>query len=593
MAAEVSPRFRSRAALFGCLVWFVVLMNLIRLVRVDLLISPEPSWALARLVLTLFVGTLSAGAGVLAAAGFLLWSRTERAAASVEPLPFHRGALAVLALAALGFGVLVRFAWLDTIPSAVWFDEVLPIGPSLALEGRWRDFQDAIRILPPEGRPHAFSGVAYLEAYRLVFQKFGTTLFALRFPGALEGALSLVTAFLLARTLLPQGGAAIAILVLAGLRWQIILARFGWNGLALVPIADLATLLLIRARRRSSPGAALAGGLVAGIGAHVYLGAWIVALALGGFLLWPQVRAAAFGRRLALVTLFGFGFLAAASPIFLLKKDRPSSYFGRASDQSLILDIRRTKNWMSPLTTFADCLQAPWLPEPVSRQDLPRSRLGWILGIPVAIAFLRAFRSPRDELSALFLAHAFAATAASMRWGFPGHPNGFRFLYLTTVTAIAVASGTLWLVGLFPRRRRLAALAALGLLGCASLWGARDALFRWGESRETFDSYWGASTLVGRAETRWRRYGQVRLDRNLKYEDLVVDAIRRHGLDPEEQRARALFLGSASLAGRGDRCFRIAAPGTAAGKSERRVQVLRDAWGRDHGVVFGNRCVPQ
>ncbi|MGH9318086.1 MAG: hypothetical protein ACRD1P_13385 [Thermoanaerobaculia bacterium] len=587
-----SPGSPRRAVAFGLLVWFVVIVDAIRFVRPDLLTSPETSWAIPRLVLTVLVIAASSSAGILAAAGFLLWSQTSRSSDPLEPLPVSRKALGLVALAALVFGALVRFAWLDQIPPAIWFDEVLPIRPSLALEGRWRDYSDAIRILPMEGKPQAFIGVVYLEAYRLGLRALGTTVLAIRLPGALEGTISLVTAFFLGWTLLPRGGAAVTALVLGGLRWQIILARFGWNGLALAPITDIATLLLVRARRRLSLGAAAAGGLVAGVGAHVYLGSWIVAVALVVFLLWPQVREVAIRRRVALALLFCLGFLVAASPILLLKKNRRSPYFGRASDQSFLLDLQRTNNWMIPFTVIADSFQAPWfIPDPVRRQDLPESRLGWIIGIPVALALLRAFRFPRDELSALLLAHAGAALAASLRWGFPGHPNGFRFLYLTTVTAVAAAAGTLGLVGLFARRRRrFATIAALGLLGAAAVLGARDALFRWGESRDTFDAYGGESTLVGRAEIRWRRYGRVRLDPRLSYSSVVVDAIREYGLDPEEERARTLFFRSTLPAGRENRCFRITDPPTTPGDGERRVEGLRDGWGREHAVVFASRC---
>ncbi|HSS43775.1 MAG TPA: glycosyltransferase family 39 protein [Thermoanaerobaculia bacterium] len=586
-----SPGCPGRAALFGCLVSFVAAMDLIRFVRADLLTSPEPSWAIPRLTLTMFVVGASAAAGILAATGFFLWSQTSRSSDPLEPLPVSRRTLGLVALIALGFGALVRFASLDQIPPTIWFDEVLPIRPSLALKGGWRDTADAIRILPVEGKPQAFIGVVYLEGYRLVLRALGTTVFAIRFPGALEGTISIATAFFLGRTLLPRGGAAVAALALGGLRWQIILARFGWNGLALAPIADIATLLLVRARRRLSLGASAAGGLVAGLGAHVYLGSWIVAAALVVFLLWPQVHEVAVRRRVALALLFCLGFLLAASPIFLLTKNRRAPYFGRASDQNLRLDLQRTKNWMIPFTVIADSFQAPWLiPDPVRRQDLPVSRLGWIIGIPVSLALLRAVRSPRDELSALLLAHAGAAVAASLRWGFPGHPNGFRFLYLTTITAVAAGAGTLGLIGLFARRRRLATIAALGLLGVAAVLGARDALFRWGESRDTFDAYGSESTLIGRAEIRWRRYGHVRLDPRLSYSPVVVDAIREYGLDPEGERASRLFFGSTLSKGRDNRCFRITDPATAPGDGERRVEVLGDGWGREHAVVLASRC---
>jgi hypothetical protein len=579
--------------LFGLLVWFVVAIDLIRYIRIDLLLSSEASWAAARLLLTLLVIGVSTGAGVLAAGGFFLWSRTSSSTEALEPLPFGRKAVGLMALAALAFGVLARFAWLDSVPPTIWTDEILPVLPSLALSGHLRDFADPIRMLPTDGGAFAMGGVFYLEGCRLLLRSLGTTLFSIRLPAALSGVLSIVTAMLLARALLPRGGGALAGCVLAGLRWQLILARYAWNVLALVPVVDVATLLLVRARRRSSLAASAAGGLVAGLGAYLYLGAWIVAVALAGFLLWPQVRLA-LRSRLALALVFGLGFFVAASPIFLFARNRPAPYFGRASNQSLILDFRRTKSWMPPFSVLADSFQAPWLiPDPVSRQDLPVSRLGWILGIPVAVALARAVRSPRQEVAALLLSHATVAVAASLRWGFPGHPNGYRFLYLTTVTAVAAAAGVLWLVQRAARpARRAAALAAVGLLSVSAFLGARDALLRWGSSRETFDAYLGQSTLVGRAALRWQRYGRVDLDSRLYFSRSVVEVVRRFELDPDRRRAGQPLFPSRPTAERSLRCFRITERSVAPRQGERRVEVIRDAWGRDHAVVMASRCPP-
>ena len=232
------------AAAFGCLVGFVAGVDLVRLVRVDVLLDPDPAWAIPRLVLALAVVSGAAAAGALAARAFLAWSRTDAAARPLEPIALGPGALAALALLALVFGAAARFAWLSRVPSAIWYDEILPIAPSLALEGRPGDFADSIRVLWPA---HAAVGVLYLEGFRAVLHVLGTTVFSMRFAGALEGSLSIVTAMLLARALLPRGGAALTGLALAGMRWPIIIARFGWNGLALAPIVDLATLALVRA----------------------------------------------------------------------------------------------------------------------------------------------------------------------------------------------------------------------------------------------------------------------------------------------------------------------------------------------------------
>ena len=259
-----------------------------------------------------------------------------------------------------------------------------PDHAGLALEGRPGDFADSIRVLWPA---HAAVGVLYLEGFRAVLRALGTTVFSMRFAGAVEGCLSIVTAMLLARALLPRGGAALTGLAFAGMRWPIIIARFGWNGLALAPIVDLATLALVRARRRSSLAAAAVGGLIAGLGAHVYLGAWIAVVALGGFVLWPTERPVLLRRRVAMALFVGLGFLATASPIFFLKQGRERSYFVRASDQNLLKDVARKKSWLVPFSIVADSVQSPWfVSDPDVRQDLPVSRLGMESS---------GFRSPR------------------------------------------------------------------------------------------------------------------------------------------------------------------------------------------------------
>jgi hypothetical protein len=573
------------------IVWFVAAIDLVRFLRADLLVSQEASWAIPRLALTAFFVTASASAGVLAAGLFFLWSRTPASAVDTQPLPLSRNTLCLIGWAALGFGVLARVAWLDSIPPTVWIDELAPVRPSLALKGNFSDLADPIRMLSTDGASSVVGSNVYLEANRFLLHRLGTTLLSIRLPAALGAALSLVTAMLLARTLLPKGGATVAGIVLAGLRWQLILGRFAWNVLALTPIVDLATLLLIRARRRSSLVASAAGGLLAGLGAHVYLGAWIAGAALGVFLLWPQVDGPPLRRRMVLSALYGLGFLAAVLPIFLLEKGRPHPYFDRASDQSLLRDLRRTGNGMIPFEIVADSFQAPWLIEdPVRRQDLPKSRLGWIIGIPFAAALLRAVRLPRGEISALLFCHAGAAVAASLRWGLPGHPNGYRFLYLTSLTAVAASAGVLWIVQLCaPSVRRAAALAAIGLLCVGALLGTRDALVSWGPSREVFESHWGVSTLVGRAALRWQRYGLVDVDPLLPFSRTVAGQVREFALDPEQNRRERLFA-APEAPGKSGRCFRITGVATAPAQGERRAEVLQDGWGRDLAVVLASPC---
>ncbi len=589
------PPLGARAAVFaGWLAGFVALVDLVRLVRLPLLTDPDPSWAAARLVLGLAVASASAAGGVAVTALVFAARRSPAFVKPLEALPFGAKGAGALALAALGAGAVLRLVALERVPEWLWIDDVSLIEPALALQARWTDFADSIRSVPfGVTRLYGTVGVLYLEGYRLALQLWGTTVFGVRFPSALAGVVSLVTGGLLGRALLPRGGGALAVLALAGLRWHLILSRWGWVMIVLAPIVDLATLLLLRARRRGSPAFAAAGGIVAGLGAHVYLSAWVAAAGLGAFALWPSSagsldapagqRRPPRGESLRLALLFALGFAAAAAPIFLFRDGRAVSYFARTSDHNLALEIARNRSVLPALAAAADALAAPWLlSDPSPRQDLPgASRLGWLLGVPVAVALTRSLFQPRDELPAWLLSHAGAAFAATVAGGQAGVPNGSRFGYLTTVTAVAAAAGVMALLRLAPApRRRTAARAAVGLLALAGGLGARDALRVWPERPETFSGFHGIDTMIGRAAARWEEFGHVEVAKSLGHSAVMIGAVRRYRLDQDRAPAPA---GAPRLR------IRIIAPGPAAGGGERVVEHVRDPEGRPLAVVLARR----
>jgi hypothetical protein len=599
--AEKEPRARltasARTALgFGLLASFVGAVDVIRWIRPALLREAESSWAPARLLLGLLVCAAAALAGGLGAGGYLLWSRIPAAAEPLRPLPLAASTRAAITVAAILIGTALRFAALDRIPEPMWVDDLSLIRPALALRASPSDFADATRDAPyGVARPYGSVGVLYLEAYRASLALWGTTVLGVRFPSALAGALSLVTGTLLGRALLPAGGGMLTALVLAGLRWQLILSRWAWNMIALAPIADVAALLLVAAHRRRSRGLALAAGLVAGVGAHVYLSAWTAAAALALFALWPldgaEPASAGGGLRprIARGPAFVVGFALAAAPLFLLHEGRRASYFARANDHNVFQEIERTRSVMPPIAAAADLFAAPWfLADPTARHDVPgRPRLPWPIGVAVAIALLRALRRPRDAVSGLLLAHAAAALLSVVAGGQADQPNGSRFAYLSSIAAVAGAAGTLWLVGVFPRGRRgaarLAAIVAVGVVSVEGALGARDALILWPERPENFDSFHGQDTLIGRAASRWERYGTVRIEPGVGHSPLAYEAVRAYGLDPDA-------AGPPPAAARGIR-VRVAKAFTTpdAGEGARVVERVRDGRGRDWAVVLGRR----
>lgn len=575
------------AALVGVGAAFVVGVDLARWLGPGLLLDPDPSWAAERILLGLSLLAAAAAAAVLAAAGFRLFASSRLARERLEALPLSKGVLAAVAAAALLVGIAARAVWIGSLPIPFLEDEVNLITPALALSGTPRDFADSI-VAIPLGRkdPHEMIGVAYLELLRSSLRAFGATVTGLRLPSVLGGALSLVTAGLLGRSLFPAGGGTAAVLVLAGLRWHVVLSLSGWHSVLLVPVVDVATLLLLSARRRArgSWASAAAGGAVMGIGPHVYLASWAAAGALAAFAVWPPVPAGGRGGRRLLA--FAAGFVLVVSPLFLLKEGRRVPYFGRSSRHNLLSEIRYQKSLLPAFAVVADALPAPWLiPEPQARHDLPaRPRLGWIVGALVAVGLGRCLASPREEVSGLLLLHACAAGAAAVAGGTAGHPNGFRFGYLTSPTALAAAAGMLALVGaVSPARRRAAALALLGLVAAGGALGIRDALLEWPRRMATFDSFRGEDTLIGQAAARWERYGAVAVTPGLGRSDLTIETVRRYRLDPDGRSA------GGAAAGRGTRVFRVMARGSEASGPERVVERVRDPWGREWAVVLASR----
>jgi hypothetical protein len=584
-AAGAPPTSGARASILaGLAAAFVAAVEMIRWVRLDLLLDAEIAWAPMRLLLGLAALAVAGSAGVLAAA--FCWFATS-ALESRQPvaLPFGRSGLIALGAVAILAGAALRIAGLGSIPVPLWIDDLSEIAPALALRGAASDFATWSYPVPyVPGEAGGSVGTIYLELYRASLELFGTTVIGVRAPSAMAGVLSLVTATLLGRALLPRGGGALTGLVLAGLRWHLILSRWAWNAIVLVPLLDIAALLLLSARRRSRPLLAALSGAVAGLGAHVYLAAWSGAAALGLWALWPRAEAEPAGRRLPRAALFAAGFALAVLPLVAAQGDNP--YFARVGANTPLDDSRRAgSHWYwPPIENVAAALGAPfWTPDPVSRHDIPgRARLGWIVGAAVAAALLRALQFPRDELSGWLLANGAVAFATSMAWGRPGTPNGYRYAYLTTAAAVAAAGGALWLLSAVPgSRRRQAGLAIVGAFALSGVLGARDALIVWPERRSTFEGFWGGDTLIGRAAARWEPYGVVRVEKGLGYADRTIDTVRRYRLDPSPR---------PSPGGARRRMIRVAAPSARAGPEERIVERVRDAWGRDLAVVVAGRA---
>ncbi len=576
---------------FAAIVGFVILVNAVRTFRPAVLFQPELSWLIVWLGMWIAtLGAVAAGAAV-AYRAFAWFEGTRAGRDPLEALPFRRGTLVALTLAAVVAGTALRFADLAGRPPSSLLDDLTLIAPTLELDGSFRDFLRPLRAAPyGGGKAFATVGVLYLELSRWSLGLWGTTLTGIRFPAALAGSLSILTGALLGRTLLPRGGGTLAALVLAGLRWQLIISRWSWAvAIVVVPLVDVATLLLVHARRRRSLPLAAAAGLVCGLGAHAYLVAWVAGAAL---VLWAAMRAGddePVLTRILRASAFAGAFALVASPLFLPGSRGDPPYFVRSGNHNVLSEIRYQKSVFPPFGAMADALAAPWfVPDPAPWADLPgRSRLGLILGVCLAVGFGRAFLKPWDELSGLLLAHAVAAGVSAIAQGESGHPNGYRYVYLTGPAALGIASGLLALVGSAPERaRRIAALAGVGAVAVTGTLGARDACLVWPQAHPTFTMFRGCGTLLGEAAHRWSLRGPAEVDGGPDASLRIAAIVQRYALTrrPEPPPGGPPLSPST---------FRVSlAPPKILAPGERVVERVVTPWGEPCGFVVRSPASP-
>jgi hypothetical protein len=318
----------------------------------------------------------------------------------------------------------------------------------------------------------------------------------------------------------------------------------------------------------------------------VDLAAGIAGPAIGLLLIWPA--AAPTRRRLLLALCFSTAFAAAALPLFLLREGRRAAYLVRAGNHNVAIEMRRTRSVLPPFRAARIAILAPFgLPDPNPGNDLPgRRRLPLLLAAALAVTFLRAAIRPRDDLSALLLAHGAMALLASLAWGERLSPNGSRFAYLTSVAAVGVAAGLMWAVGLLPARlRRAGAFLAIGGLFVSGARAGGD-LLEWDRERPLYVGLVGQHTSVGWAAARWDRYGSVEIEPSPLYGPLTIETIRRHRILPRREAA------AAPPSGARERAFRICPPGAPPRDGERAVESVRDGWGKEWAVVYGRPVRP-
>lgn len=177
-----------------------------------------------------------------------------------------------LLLLFLAAGAVLRLALLGDLPPAHYRDVALTA-------------TDALRAAAGAPRLHyTYDEGLYANLMALFFLVFGASDWSVRLPGALFGLWTCLGVFRLGRALGLERAGLWGAALLAVSSWHVILSRSGFRAVLLPCLLVLALALVVEGIRRGSTGRALAGGVLFGLGAHVYPAIRFAPLILPAFL---------------------------------------------------------------------------------------------------------------------------------------------------------------------------------------------------------------------------------------------------------------------------------------------------------------------
>jgi hypothetical protein len=413
------------------------------------------------------------GLALLAAALFTAVVRwTTRL--ETDPRPASTRGVLVVALAAAGIGVALRFAWPESLPPGLWFDP---------------PFEARALLVRPEGLPwiggiplhdrpelagnRELVSYVYLHFYDAVFRVFGRAEAGFGALSSVPGSLAIPAASWLAWEISGGLAAGLATALVALGLWPLVFSRWGYTAAALIPLAffaGAAALAALRTRRRSF--AVLAGACL-GLSLHTHSSSWAVAAGLSVFSL-GLLRAredrglvlAAFVAAGLTFLPFGIGYLRNPANLGGRIRDVPASSrvsgaYGVAFKGPLALPATLALNALD----YAGVLV--WMPDPNPRDGVPgRPALHPVLGALAFVGFARAAaRRSRGDLVLLSLAAGSLAAGVLSNPG--GAPNTIRTCVFIPAALLAAAAvlGT-WAAAL---ARRPSGREGLFVAGVATL----------------------------------------------------------------------------------------------------------------------------
>jgi 4-amino-4-deoxy-L-arabinose transferase-like glycosyltransferase len=394
------------------------------LVAVLMLWSDQSAWQRP------FLLWLSALASLLLGAG--RFDDRLRLSVRVDQRPgqaFLVGTLMILTLA-----VGLRVYRLDQVPPGIFIDET-----NSAL--------DAIAIV--QGSPASPFGTSWYETptgyiyLQAAFIKlFGNSFLALKLPGLLAGALTVLGTICLGRLLFGESAGLLAGFLVAVAQWPLNLSRWGWNE-TFPPAAHLwATFLLLRGlHQRRSVEVALAG-LILGLGMYTYLAIRLVVLAVAGYLvvrlaLERNFLRAHFGRLL----LFGCLWAVTFAPLAVTYFKNPFLFTNRSSEITIQRDIDAAGGKLDPLleNVRRHLLMFNVEGDHNPRLNVPaRPMLDPIMGTLLVLAFVRALMSLPDQRVVLLLTWMVAAMLGGILSNLSESPQAYRTFDVLPVLCLLI-----------------------------------------------------------------------------------------------------------------------------------------------------------
>ncbi len=390
-----------------------------------------PIWLLA-------IGLLLLGAWLLGSAGraspraataHTLWPSTPRARLYE--------ALAVGLIFALAIGL--RTYRLGSIPPGIYVDET-------------NGALDALHILEGSGASPFATGWyetpnGYLYYMAGLFKLFGANWWSLKAASLIPAILTVPAVYLLGRLLFGPLAGLSAMLLIAVSRWHLSMSRWGWNQTAPPLFQVLAFFFLVRGLRDRRALDYALSGLLTGLGFYTYLSSRLAAATLVlyvGFWLWtdpagPRAALARCWRGLALLLA---GTLVAAAPLAVTYLTNPFSFSNRASEISVLRDIRDQQSLAPLLANLRDMLvffhQTGDLQ---GKHNLPGEPMadpttGLLLAVGLAYALLRW----RDQRSGLLLLWLVLGLAGSFLSSHSESPQSYRAMTALPAVALLAAA---------------------------------------------------------------------------------------------------------------------------------------------------------